>query len=108
MIIKAPTPPMMATSGPLASNADEYEVAVVTNLNVQTSDVHNICLLVSVVLDLASTHYALWRNNMLLTLQRYALFDHVPSDATFVDVSIWDRMDNVVKSWIYDTISPEL
>jgi hypothetical protein len=64
--------------------------------------------LVTVVLDSSSTHYARWRDNVLLTLRRYALFDHVLSDDTFVDVPAWDMMDMVVKSWLYDTILSEL
>jgi hypothetical protein len=44
---------------------------------------------------------------VLLTLQRYALADHVLSDDSFVDVP-WDRMYMLVKSWIFGTISPEL
>jgi hypothetical protein len=46
----------------------------------------NIRSLVSVVLDSSSTHYARWRDNVLLTLRRCALADHVLSDATFPDV----------------------
>jgi hypothetical protein len=68
----------------------------------------NICSLVSVVSHPTSTHYTRWRDNVLLTLQRYALFNHVLFDATFIDVSVWGRMGSVVKSWIYDTISLEL
>jgi hypothetical protein len=40
-------------------------------------------------------HYARC-HNVLLTLQRYALTDHVLSDATFPDVPAWDRMDTVM------------
>jgi hypothetical protein len=65
-------------------------------------------LLVSVVLDASSTHYAHWRDNVLLTLQQYALADRVLSDATFPDVPAWDRMDTVVQSWLYNTILPKL
>jgi hypothetical protein len=36
------------------------------------------------------------------------LSDHVLSDTTFVNIPAWDRMDSVVKSWKYNTISPEL
>jgi hypothetical protein len=60
------------------------------------------------MLDLSSTHYARWRDNILLTLRCYSLSDHVLMDTTYVGVPSWDRMDNVVKSWIYDTISADL
>jgi hypothetical protein len=45
---------------------------------------------------------------VLLTLRRYALADHVLSDATFLDVPAWDRMDTVARSWLYNTISSKL
>jgi hypothetical protein len=37
-------------------------------------------VLVPVVLDVSSNHYARWCNLILLTLQRYALNDHITSD----------------------------
>jgi hypothetical protein len=37
-----------------------------------------------------------------------SLSDHVLLDTTYVSVPAWDRMDNVVKSWIWATISPDL
>jgi hypothetical protein len=106
-----PPPPTSKTEtgGPsLAPNTVDYEAAVIANLHVQATGVLNICSLVSVVLDSSSTHYARWRDNVLLTLRRYALTDHVLSDATFPNVPAWDRMDIIVRSWIYNTISPEL
>jgi len=60
--------------------------------------VQNIRSLISVTLDLSSTHYAHWRDNILLTLGRYSLSGHILMDTTY----------SVVKSWIYDTISPDL
>jgi hypothetical protein len=91
-----------------SSNPDDYEAAVIANLHLQASGVQNIRSLVSVVLDSSSVHYARWRENVLLTLRRYALADHVLSDDSFVDVPAWDMMDMLVKSWIFGTISPEL
>jgi hypothetical protein len=44
---------------------------------------------------------------MLLTLHRYALDDHVLSDVA--DPSIyWARLDSLVVTWIFSTLSPEL
>jgi hypothetical protein len=44
---------------------------------------------------------------MLLTLCHYALDDHVLS--VVVDSFIyWDRLDNIVMTWILGTLSPEL
>jgi hypothetical protein len=37
-----------------------------------------------------------------------SLSNHVLMDTTYVGVPSWDRMGNVVKSWIYGTISPDL
>jgi hypothetical protein len=68
----------------------------------------NIHSLVSVMLDLSSMHYAWWHDNILLTLRCYTLSDHVLMHTTYIGVLFWDRMDSVVNSWIYDTISPNL
>jgi hypothetical protein len=60
----------------------------------------NIRSLTSVMLDLSSTHYARWCDNVLLTLGRYSLSDNVLLDITYVSVPAWDQMDSVIKSWI--------
>jgi hypothetical protein len=79
-LIKAPIPPSTLAPGSSSSlNADDYKAAVITNLHVQASSIQNIHSLVSVVLDSSSTHYDHWRDNVLLTLWRYALSDHVLS-----------------------------
>jgi hypothetical protein len=70
--------------------------------------VQNIHSLISVTLELSSPHYTRWHNIVLLTLARYSLSDHVLIDTTYVSVPSWDRTDNIIKSWIYDTISPDL
>jgi hypothetical protein len=70
--------------------------------------VQNVRSFISVSLYLSSTHYARWRDNVLLTLGCYSLSDHVLLDTTYVGVPAWDRMDSVVKSWIWGTISPDL
>jgi hypothetical protein len=53
-------------------------------------------------------HYIRWRDNILLTLGRYSLLDRVLLDTTYVGIPAWDRMDNVIKSWIWGTISHDL
>jgi hypothetical protein len=70
--------------------------------------VQNIHSLISVTLDLSSSHYSRWRDNVLLTLGCYSLSDHVLLDITYVGVPAWDQMDNIVNSWIWHTISPDL
>jgi hypothetical protein len=62
---------------------------------------------VTIVLEPSPPDYKRWRGLMLLTLRRYALNDHVLSD--IVDPSVyWARQDNIVVTWIIDTLSPEL
>jgi hypothetical protein len=108
-LIEASAPPSTPTpDGSSSSTDDDYEAAIIANLHVQASSVQNIRSLVTVVLDASSAHYVRWRDNVLLTLWRYALSDHVLSDDTFVRVHAWDRMDMAVKSWLYGTISFEL
>jgi hypothetical protein len=87
---------------------DDYEATVIANIHVQVAGVRNIHSLVTVTLDVSSAHYAWWRDNVLLTLERYSLFDHVLLDTTSVGVPAWDRMDIVINSWIWGTISPDL
>jgi hypothetical protein len=97
-----------APAGRAAPLDDDYEATVIVNIHVQAAGIQNICSLISVTLDLSSTHYAWWRNNVLLTLGRYSLSNHELLNTTYVGVLAWDRMDNVVKSWIWVTISPDM
>jgi hypothetical protein len=81
----------------------------VLQLHYQAGGVQNIKLLVPVVLEPASPSYARWRDLMLLTLRRYALDDHVLTDASVVvRTPAWLRLDSIVLSWIAGTISLEL
>jgi hypothetical protein len=52
------------------------------------------------MLDLSSSDYAMWHDNILLTLGCYSLSDHVLLNTTYVGVPAWDQMDIVIKSWI--------
>jgi hypothetical protein len=62
---------------------------------------------VTIVLKPSSPDYKQWCDLILLTLCRYALHDHVLSDIT--DMSVyWVRLDNIVVTWILNTLSPEL
>jgi hypothetical protein len=46
---------------------------------------------------------------VLLTLRRYALDEHVLTDATAaVQTASWLRLDSIVLSWILGTVSPDL
>jgi hypothetical protein len=62
----------------------------------------------SVVLDSTSSHYPRWRGQVLLTLRRYALDDHVLEDAATPSSPAWSLMDSVVLSWLHGTITVEL
>jgi hypothetical protein len=63
---------------------------------------------VPVVLDLFSPHYNRWRDLVLLTLEQYALADHVLSTAPRPARPNWHRMDCVVLSWLFSTLTVEL
>src|SRR6266540_5202736 len=93
-------------------NYDEAPLAdeafVIASLHAQVAGVQNIRSLVPNVLNPASSTYARWRDLVLLTLQRYALDDHVLTDAGYLLVPSWRRMDSVVLSWIVGTITVEL
>ena len=81
---------------------------LVTQLHYQAGGVQNIRLLVSVVLELESPSYTHWRD-LVLTLRRYALDDHILVDTSVVvQTPSWLRLDSVVLSWILGTISLDL
>jgi hypothetical protein len=62
---------------------------------------------VTIVLESLSPNYKRWRNLVLLMLCRYALDDHILSNVTNSSV-YWARLDNIVVTWILDTLSPKL
>jgi hypothetical protein len=108
-LIEPPSPmPPLAPTGRAAPLDDDYEAAVIANIHVQAAGVQNFCSPISVTLELCSSDYARWRDNVLLTLGRYSRSDHVLLDTTYVGVPAWDRTGSVVKSWIWGTISPDL
>jgi hypothetical protein len=67
-------------------NYSSYEDTVVAKLHIQSAAMMNIHSLMNIILDATSSNYARWRDNMMLTLTRYALIDHIESDDdTFPD-----------------------
>jgi len=85
------------------------EAAAIAHLHSQAAAVQNIKRLIPIVLELqSSSNYSKWRGYFLLTLRRFSLRDHVLSDDARPDDPAWSRMDCVVVSWIFNTISPDL
>jgi hypothetical protein len=81
----------------------------VAQLHYQAGGVQNIGQLIRVVLDPESTSYARWRDQVILTLCRYALDDHVLADPLpGVQTASWLRLDSIVLSWILNTVNSEL
>jgi hypothetical protein len=62
---------------PLATGLDADHIAA---LHAQAAGLHNIRSLVSIILDLVSSHYPRWRGQVLHTLWCYTLDDHVLDD----------------------------
>jgi hypothetical protein len=102
-----PPPYTGAFSSPTLEPSGSYEATVVANLHLQAAGVQNIRSLVPVTLEPSSTNFATWHGH-LLTLKRYALTDHVLADSYFPNDPAWDRMDSIVLSWIFGTVSIEL
>jgi hypothetical protein len=102
---RPPTAPVEPPEDPLASDLDADLIAA---LHAQAAGLHNIRALVSVVLDLASSHYPRWRGQVLLTLRRFVLDDHVLVDHDAPPPRSWCLMDSVVLSWLHGTITVEL
>lgn len=84
------------------------ESAVIANLHAQACGVQNIHNMIGVVLDPSSTNYARWRDQVMLTLERYKLAAHVLLDTPPPNDPSWKRMDSVVVSWIFGTINIDL
>jgi hypothetical protein len=84
------------------------EAAAITHLHSQAAAVQNIKNLIPIVLDLESSNYSKWRGYVLLILGRFALKDHVLCDDILLHDPAWARMDCVVVSWLFNTISPDL
>ncbi|WVZ73451.1 hypothetical protein U9M48_021755 [Paspalum notatum var. saurae] len=85
-----------------------HEAAALLNLHPQAVAVLNIKAHVTIVLDVGSDDYSRWREQMLLTLGKFSLSDHVLTNKKAPSSPDWTRMDCVVKSWIYGTLSTDL
>jgi hypothetical protein len=77
------------------------------SLNAQAAALTSIRATVTDVLAPDSTQYPRWRDQVLQTLRRYALADHVLS-AVPDPSEDWLLMDEVVLSWIHGTLTAEL
>jgi hypothetical protein len=101
-------PTTTSSSSVLPPPSSRGDITVIAMLYVQACGVQNIHYLVSTVLDPASTGYVRWRDQVLLTLKRYKLVDYVLADTPPINDPAWDRMETVILSWIFDTITSEL
>jgi hypothetical protein len=102
---RPPAAPVEPPEDPLASDLDADLIAA---LHAQAAGLPNIRALVSVVLDPASSHYPRWRGQVLLTLRRFVLDDHVLVDHDAPPPRSWCLMDSVFLSWLHGTIIVEL
>jgi hypothetical protein len=94
-------------------SADTFEPAPVpaltlrASLHAQAAALTSIRATVTDVLTSDSTQYPRWRDQVLQTLRRYALADHVlPTVAA--PTEDWLLMDEVVLSWIHGTLTAKL
>jgi hypothetical protein len=94
--------------GPEFPYTSGLDADTIDALHAQAAGVHNIQSLVSVVLDPTSSHYPRWRAQVVLTLRRFALADHVLNDPVAPLSPSWVQMDSVVLSWLHNTITVEL
>lgn len=61
-----------------------------------------------VTLDLTSRNYSRWLSLFLVVLYKYALTDHISSDAPLLEQVDWLRMDCVILGCLYGIISDDL
>jgi hypothetical protein len=77
----------LAPVGRAAPSDDDYEAIVIANIHVQATSVQNILSLVSVTLDLSSTHYARWRDNVIFThAMHFPSFQKVLNDLCLEEI----------------------
>jgi hypothetical protein len=110
-------PPRLATPaapgpavepGQAAPVVGTFETSFVGYHHVQAVGIQDIRTLVPIILSITSTQYPRWLDLVLLTLQRYALDDHISSSAPTLDDLHWRWMDNVILSWLLGTITVDL
>ncbi|WVZ52038.1 hypothetical protein U9M48_003133 [Paspalum notatum var. saurae] len=94
-------------AGSVTSNNSAAGNAI-SSLHTQAMGILNIRALIPMVLDLNAPFFSKWRRLLLLALGKYALADHVLSDASFSADPHWVRMDLYVLSWVYGTITTDL
>ncbi|KAI3782522.1 hypothetical protein L2E82_12572 [Cichorium intybus] len=73
--------------------------------------VSNIKNAIPLILNQTDDHYASWVEFFNIHVCAYNVQDHIEEKATKpsdIDKATWDRLDALVKQWIYSTISPEL
>ncbi|XP_074297685.1 uncharacterized protein LOC141628439 [Silene latifolia] len=72
--------------------------------------VSNIKNYVQITLEFENVHYASWVELFLNTARAFDVIDHIePSkDAVITKDAQWNRLDAIVKQWIYSTISLDL
>ncbi|XP_074318806.1 uncharacterized protein LOC141655637 [Silene latifolia] len=72
--------------------------------------VSNIKNYVQITLETENVHYASWAELFLNTARAFDVIDHIapPKDAVINKDAQWNRLDAIVKQWIYSTISIDL
>ena len=106
-----PPPPVVPPRGgevPAFPHASRLDADTIAALHAQVVGVHNKQSFMFVVLDPASSHYPRWRAQVVLTLRRFALADHVLDDPVAPLSPSWVQMDSMVISWLHNTITVEL
>jgi hypothetical protein len=94
-------------------NVDTFEPALTlvstlcASLDAQAAALTSIQVTVTDILAPDSTQYPRWREQVLQTLRRYTLADHVLPVVT-APTEDWLLMEKVVLSWIHGTLTTEL
>ncbi|XP_074277652.1 uncharacterized protein LOC141601282 [Silene latifolia] len=72
--------------------------------------VSNIKNDVQITLETENVHYASWAEIFLNTARAFDVLDHIApqKDGVIMKDATWDRLDAIVKQWIYSSISLDL
>ncbi|XP_074298675.1 uncharacterized protein LOC141629596 [Silene latifolia] len=72
--------------------------------------ISNIKNFVQITLEAENVHYASWAELFLNTARAFDVLDHIapPKDVVINKDDQWNRLDAIIKQWIYRTISIDL
>ncbi|KAJ9557734.1 hypothetical protein OSB04_012348 [Centaurea solstitialis] len=101
----------MATNTDTSSSGRDHTAPPPSNTSHPVFAVNNIKNFIPLLLDKQGGNYTSWVELFHIHACAHDVLDHIDASVpqpTSVDAPMWDRIDAVVKQWIYSTISKDL